>query len=153
MMKPAFSWIIFFLQSVMAPFGALIFGLVAGEAVHAILGGKQQFTIWLCYAVVGFVQGFFTQSVIPRAKPSGGCFVWVTPMLILLVALYDEIQHFPSKAFTTFFIWNPYALDGLPSVVITFPAFASLAYSSGIGVASRLPPDKCWWGTRDRTHT
>jgi len=75
MMKPAFSWIIFFLQSVMAPFGALIFGLVAGEAVHAILGGKQQFTIWLCYAVVGFVQVFFTQSVIPRAKPSGGCFV------------------------------------------------------------------------------
>jgi hypothetical protein len=63
-----------------------------GEAIDAVFGrGGYQLAVWLCYAAVGFAQGYLTQAIFPRSDRSGSRFVWT----------YDNygrvmmIQHYP----------------------------------------------------------
>lgn len=134
----SFSPVLFIFQIVAVPAGALVLGLIAGEAIDAVFGrGGHQLAIWLCYAVAGFTQGYLTQAVFPRSDRSGGRFVWVAPVCILVLCFLDEYRS-PQTDFADFFKWNPYSfLKGFTSVVFTLPAFASCIYPLGIVAAKR----------------
>ncbi len=134
-----FSNLLFVFQLVAAPAGGIIFGLIAAELVDQVSGTRNhQLAGWLCYAFVGFAQGFLTQSVFPRAECSGGRFVWVPPVCVLAVSIFAEYRRGLEAVFREFLVLNPYSFaQGFVSGFVTMPAFASCLYSLGILAAHR----------------
>jgi len=136
----SFSPVLFIFQILAAPAGSLVSGLIAGEAVDAVFGrGGHQLAVWLCYAIVGFGQGYLTQAIFPRSDQSGGRFVWVAPVCILIACFLSEYPRTPQTVFSDFLTWNPYSssAEGFAPVVFTMPAFASCIYPLGIVAAKR----------------
>jgi hypothetical protein len=134
-----FSNLLFVFQLIAAPAGGFIFGLIASELLDQVSGTRNnQLAGWLCYAFVGFAQGFLTQSVFPRSECSGGRFIWVLPVCVLAVSVFAEYRHGLETVFREFLVLNPYSFaQGFVSGFVTMPAFASCLYSLGILAAHR----------------
>jgi hypothetical protein len=128
-----FSTVLFVFQLIAAPAGGFLFGLIAAELFDQVSGSRDhQFVPWLCYGLVGFVQGCSTQAIFPWSYRSGGRFVWVSPVCLLAVFILVDRRGL-GTAIGEFLIYDPYSFDrGAGSTILSMPAFASCFYSFGI---------------------
>lgn len=133
-----FSAVLFVFQLIAAPTGGLLFGLIAGELFDQASGTRHhQFAPWFFYALVGFVQGYLTQTIFRRADRSGGRLVWFPPVCLIAVFVLRDGRGL-GTAIGQFLIWNPYSFtQGGASTILSMPAFACCFYSLGIAMASR----------------
>lgn len=133
-----FSVVLFMFQMIAAPAGGFLFGFIAAELFGEVSDTRGgQFAPWLCYALVGFVQGYLTQAVFPRSDHSGGRFVWISPVCLLAVLILGDRRGL-GTAVGEYLIWNPYSFSrGAASVFFSLPAFAACFYSLGIILARR----------------
>ena len=94
-------------QVIAAPAGGFLFGLIAAELFDQVSGTRDHRLVpWLCYVLVGFVQGYMTQTVFRRSDRSGGRFVWIPPVCLLATAiLYDRRSL--RTAIGKFLLYNP----------------------------------------------
>jgi hypothetical protein len=140
--EDSFSGFLFLVQLVAAPMTGLIFGLIGVELVDQWSGSRgHQFAGWLCYALVGLVQGFLTQLVFRRSERSGGRFIWVLPVSVLLAFFFGESRGGLAHALREFLVLNPYSyVEGAASGFLTGPAVASCFYSLGITLAHQRRP-------------
>jgi uncharacterized membrane protein len=131
-----FSIVLFIFQLIAAPAGGFLFGVIAAELFDHVSGTRgHQFVPWLCYMLVGFVQGYLTQTIFSRSDRSGGRFVWIPPVCLLAVLILGDRRGL-GTAIGEALTWNPYSFDkGAGSVFFTMPAFASCFYSVGIVLA------------------
>jgi uncharacterized membrane protein YuzA (DUF378 family) len=136
--EDGFFGFLFLVQLVGAPMTGLFFGLIGVELVDQLSGSRgHQFAGWLCYALVGLAEGFLTQTIFRRSAPSGGRFIWLPPVLVLL--LFFLVGDGGSiHARREFLVLNPYSfVPGAASGLFTGLAVASCFYSLGNSLAHR----------------
>ncbi|HTA45377.1 MAG TPA: hypothetical protein VK789_23175 [Bryobacteraceae bacterium] len=121
-------------QFVAAPLGAILLGMAAAELVDAVTHTRgTPWAPWLCYPLLGFVQGCATQAVFRQAYRSGGTVTWMIPGTPLLALIVGELFNTPSTVIADFLKWNPYSLsEGSGAAFLTMPTIACCFYSLGI---------------------
>ncbi len=134
------SVLLLVLQLFFAPFGCLVFGLLTAgffeQLLHVITRDRSA-DLLLGYAVfilVGFVLGYMIQRALPRARQSGGPWVWVVPCCILAWGVLDQSRA-PGTVIGTYFVFTP-GDEGVGVGLITLPAVATCSYSLGVFVAN-----------------
>jgi hypothetical protein len=134
-----FSTPVFLSQLIAVPILGLVLGLIAVELFDLLSGTRgNQLTAWACYALVGFLEGYFTQKKFPQADRSGARFIWIAPVSLLAVAFLAEFRRDPESVVRDFLILDPYSASrGLLSGWLTMPAFTSCLYPLGIWTATR----------------
>jgi hypothetical protein len=132
-----FSALLFTLQMFLAPLGVLLCGLLITELLEGLFNfsGSDQ-AAYLSFGLVGFVQGYTTQTAIPRSLQSGGSWVWIAPACILGVGLIDQFNRSPGTLIATYFL-SRLRFTGFEEVFFTLPAVGTCFYSFGIVAASR----------------
>jgi uncharacterized membrane-anchored protein len=133
-----FSIVLCIFQVIAAPTGGLLFGLIAAELFDQVSGTRaHQLVPWLCYVLVGFVQGYVTQTIFRQSNRSGGRFVWIPPVFLLAVFILRDPRSL-GTATGEFLVYNPYSFNqGAGSGLFSMPACASCFYSVGIILAHR----------------
>jgi hypothetical protein len=133
-----FSIVLCIFQVIAAPTGGLLFGLIAAELLDQVSGTRDhQFVPWLCYVLVGFVQGYMTQMIFRRSDRSGGRFVWIPPVCLPAAFILDDSRSL-GTTIGKFLVYNPYSfVQGAGSALLSMPACASCFYSLGIILARR----------------
>jgi hypothetical protein len=138
-----FSMPLFWLQIFGAPFSGMVCGLIVTYVLLLLfsrfIGPNGEIVPgYLAYSLTGFLLGYFTQTLLPRALLSGGRWVWIAPVCILVWGVFNEPGEPPLK--TTLEFLAPPAHsdgDGLVWLFATLPAVAACFYSVGIIVAAR----------------
>jgi hypothetical protein len=141
-----FSMPLFWMQILGVPFGLMICGLsvslvvatyipglkMLGSAVHGdiIIG-------YPCYAATGFIIGYLVGKSAAQAYFSGGRWVWIAPMCLLLWALVDEPEAL-SRSIEEAFLGQDTA-GAVVMTMVTLPVVASCFYSIGLVVGA---PDR-----------
>jgi hypothetical protein len=139
--QPDSSVLLCVLQLFFAPFGCLVLGVLMGglieQLLHVVTRDRRADLVldYVVFILVGFALGYFIQTAFPRARYSGGLWVWVAPCCILALGILDQSRA-PGTVIGTYFVFTP-GDEGLGVALITLPAVASCCYSVGLVVASR----------------
>ena len=133
------------LQLLAVPIVALVLGVLIGQIFEKLTGitardGKADLILgYLLFLVVGVAIGYFAQTIAPRARVSGGNWVWVLPCCVLIWGVLEQSSA-PGTVMGTYFTYVP-GDEGLGITLITFPAVASCLYPLGAALASRKSGD------------
>jgi hypothetical protein len=138
----------FLVQLVLAPLGGLVLGLIASTFLETLFRAKDSNLLgYIGFSIQGFLLGYKMQKAFPRAIESGGRWVWIPPVLVLLLGmLYDLSLRGGTPIAQSF--WPRPGPGGIGMVLITWPAVASCFYSVGVNAASRSPRNS--WAPRLR---
>jgi hypothetical protein len=107
------------------------------ECFDTVSGSRgNQLVAWSWYALVGFVEGYFTASTFPDVDYSWARFVWIVPVSLCVILFFSEYRTFPQVAVGEFLVIDPYSASrGFISGFVTAPTFATCWYSFGIWIA------------------
>jgi F0F1-type ATP synthase membrane subunit c/vacuolar-type H+-ATPase subunit K len=135
------SVLLVLLQLFFAPLGCLAFGMLTGEIFTELLrvvtrDRRAEVALgYLVFLFVGFSLGYLVQTAVPRARQSGGLWVWVVPCCILGWGVLDQSRA-PGTVIGTYFVFSP-GDEGLGVALVTWPAVATCLYAFGAVLASR----------------
>jgi hypothetical protein len=145
-----FSGLLLVVQMIAVPLLASVLGLALVEFFDFATGthGGNLLVALFCYSIVGLAEGFFVQKASGSAAGSGGFFIWI-PLLCIIVAGVLRDGRGPGAAISELLTWNPYSLKGLASFLLTMPAWATCCYSLGVFWASKRSKTQTAEGAAD----
>lgn len=136
--RTPFSGLLFVAQMIAVPILSIPLGTLLVEILEFETGtrGANWLIPLVCYAAVGFAEGYFTEKISGSADSSGGRFVWA-PLLCLIAigVLRDRLG--AGSAIRELLTWSPHSINGGASELLTMPAWACCCYSLGVFVANR----------------
>jgi len=119
------------------PVASLLIGWFASSLIEEVLGGHFiNLAGYFCFGATGFLMGYRAERATTDFRKSGGLWVWILPVAVLIWAFLEEVRLFPDAS-SEFFL--PPAHQETVLLLFVLPTFASCLYSVGILVASRRP--------------
>ena len=137
-----FSAFLCVLQLFFAPLGCLVFTIVLGSFSEGLLRvvtkdrRAELLHDYIAFILGGCALGYMMQTAIPRARQSGGLWVWILPCCVLIWGVLDQSLREPGTVIGSYFIFS-HGDEGLGVILITGPTVAACFYSVGIALASR----------------
>lgn len=135
-----FSISVFLAQLLVVPLVGMLLGAVLVEFFDSASGSRgNQLAAWICYAVVGFAEGYLAGIAFPGVDSSWARGIWVLPVSLCVVMFVAESRSGIRAATSEFLFIDPYSASrGLVSGVATGPSFASCWYSIGVWASLRV---------------
>jgi hypothetical protein len=144
-----FSMPLFWCQMFVAPVGGLYFGtifvVIVWQVMAKVIGVgadsvEGDLTGYLTFALTGAALGYGIQRAIPQAAESGGRWVWIPPVCVVVLGVLEELNRDSHGVVGALFVVSHRQWESLGVLFLTWPAVSSCFYSAGIAIASRLAP-------------
>lgn len=140
-----FSPPLFLVQLFAAPLGSLICGGLATLLVGEMLRIKDgNLPGYLFYSAFGFVWGYKMQVSFARSIESGGRWIWIPLVCLMIFWMLHESSAFHRSMLPDYF-WPTSGPDlkGIEMYIVMLPTIGSCFYSLGVILANRT--DRTSW--------
>jgi hypothetical protein len=131
-----FSVPLFLLQQFLVPLLSLVIGVLVSALFEGNSPIQNALMRYLVFSAIGFWLGYKMQKTVPRARYSGGPWVWIAPVCLLIWGFFDTLRIEPDKMIAEVFIGNG-PETGYILIFNTLPVVACCFYSLALIAASR----------------